>query len=129
MTIQLREWEGSRYFCNRVDAMQGNINKNISDFFVAGINYKKTEAVVRGLFAVNTDQYKGLFPVAGKFGVDEFFVLSTCNRTEIYGFAESPEQLISLLCTQTTGDRDNFKSLAYIKRGFKAVEHMFDVGS
>jgi glutamyl-tRNA reductase len=106
--------------------MQGN--KDISTFFVAGINYKKTEAAIRGDFAINSDQYSRIFPLAAGYGVNEFFILSTCNRTEIYGFADSADHLIALLCSQTTGDIDTFKSLAYIKCGMKAIDHIFNVG-
>jgi glutamyl-tRNA reductase len=103
--------------------------KDISTFFVAGINYKKTEAAIRGDFAVNNDQYAKTFPLATAYGINEFFIVSTCNRTEIYGFADTADQLISLLCTQTTGDKETFTSLAYIKRGLEAIEHIFNVGA
>jgi glutamyl-tRNA reductase len=57
------------------------------------------------------------------------FILSTCNRTEIYGFAQSSRHLIHLLCSQTAGDADVFKNEAYIKKGFEAIEHLFKVGA
>lgn len=62
-------------------------------------------------------------------GLNELFVLSTCNRTEIYGFASNANQLIELLCTQTAGDAATFKKLAYVKSGHKAVEHLFTVAA
>ena len=69
----------------------------ISNFFLAGINYKKTEADVRGQFAVNNDQYANILTIAPTLGITEIFVLSTCNRTEIYGFADNAAQLINVL--------------------------------
>ena len=107
--------------------MQRNIN-DISSFFVAGINYKKTEASIRGQFAINTDQYKNILALAPQKGIDQLFILSTCNRTEIYGFAESASSLVELLCSQTTGDRETFEKLTYIKSGTDVVEHLFNVG-
>ena len=107
--------------------MQRNIN-DISGFFLAGINYKKTEASIRGLFAINTDQYKNILALAPQKGIDQLFILSTCNRTEIYGFAESASSLVELLCSQTTGDRETFEKLAYIKSGTDVVDHLFNVG-
>ncbi|HJU45934.1 MAG TPA: glutamyl-tRNA reductase, partial [Chitinophagaceae bacterium] len=62
-------------------------------------------------------------------GISSLFILSTCNRTEIYGFAEEADQLIQLLCSQTNGNAPTFKKLAYIKEGLKAVEHLFHVGA
>ena len=58
---------------------------NMNRFFVAGINYKKTEAEMRGLFAINHEQYAAVLDAADAAGIHEIFILSTCNRTEIYG--------------------------------------------
>ncbi|MEJ7589741.1 MAG: glutamyl-tRNA reductase, partial [Ferruginibacter sp.] len=102
---------------------------DLSTFFIAGINYKKTDANLRGQYAINNEQYACLFPLALSYGVNEFFVLSTCNRTEIYGFAENPSPLCELLCTQTQGSENTFKEIAYIKKGHKAIEHLFEVAA
>ena len=109
--------------------MHGHSTKDISKFYIAGINYKKTDAVIRGQFAVSNDQYATLLSKAAEFGLHELFVLSTCNRTEIFGFAESADQLIHLLCTQTEGNASTFKQLAYIKNGLDAIEHLFSVAA
>jgi glutamyl-tRNA reductase len=109
--------------------MQGHSSKDISKFFIAGINYKKSDAEVRGKFAISQDQYANLLLLAPSYGVNELFVLSTCNRTEIYGFAEQPAQLIHLLCTQTEGNESTFLRIAYIKKGYDAAEHLFRVAA
>jgi glutamyl-tRNA reductase len=103
--------------------------KRLSKFFIAGINYKKTDAAIRGKFAVNNDQYSTILSIAPSFGLSEFFILSTCNRTEIYGFANDVSQLIDLLCTQTVGNKEIFTELAYIKNGEQAIQHLFEVGA
>ncbi|MGZ8538817.1 MAG: glutamyl-tRNA reductase [Flavisolibacter sp.] len=103
--------------------------KNISNFFVAGINYKKSDASIRGLFAINNDQYSSILEKATLQGLDEIFILSTCNRTEIYGFAYCSHQLIELLCSTTAGDLQNFKQAAYVKNGIEAIDHVFQVGA
>ena len=102
---------------------------NISNFFVAGINYKKTDADTRGQFAINNDQYEDILNLAPSLGLDSLFILSTCNRTEIYGFADHSAQLIDLLCMQTIGTSAAFTELAYIKCGSTAIEHLFNVGA
>ncbi|RYZ29057.1 MAG: glutamyl-tRNA reductase [Chitinophagaceae bacterium] len=103
--------------------------KNIPNFFVAGINYKKSDASIRGQFAINNDQYTTILELAALHGLDELFILSTCNRTEIYGFAHNSNQLVDLLCSQTVGDAETFKKAAYIKNGTEAIEHVFSVGA
>ena len=102
---------------------------NMNRFFVAGINYKKTEVELRGLFAVNHEQYAAVLDAASAFNVEEIFILSTCNRTEIYGLVDDANILIELLCSQTTGNIETFKKSAYIKNGADAVEHLFNVGA
>jgi glutamyl-tRNA reductase len=102
---------------------------NISKFFIAGINYKKTEALVRGQFAINTEQYGNVLALAHSKGLSEIFILSTCNRTEIYGFAENPSQLIDVLCSQTAGDKATFEELCFIEQGPLAIQHLFEVGA
>ena len=82
----------------------GNKTSDISGFFVTGINYKKTDAAIRGQFAISNEQYEKILTLAPSYHLNELFILSTCNRTEIYGFAEDASQLINLLCTQTTGN-------------------------
>ncbi len=109
--------------------MQGNSVKDIAHFFVAGINYKKTDAALRGQFAVNNEQYAAILALAPSFGLHELFILSTCNRTEIYAFSDDAHRLISLLCTQTTGTAAAFEEMAYIKNGAAAIEHLFDVAA
>jgi len=109
--------------------MPAQQHTDISTFFIAGINYKKSDAIIRGQYAINPDQYTALLAEAPQYGIKELFILSTCNRTEIYGFAQSAQELCELLCSQTQGSLENFTSLAYIKNGRKAIEHLFDVAA
>eukprot|EP01136_Pigoraptor_vietnamica_P026631 Opistho-1_new@81877 len=101
----------------------------INHFFTAGINYKKTDAAIRGEFAIGAAQYASLLEKAAKAGIEEVFVLSTCNRTEIYGVADNVNVLIDLLCSETSGDADTFRQLCYTKQGNEAIQHIFEVGA
>lgn len=103
--------------------------QNISQFFVAGINYKKTDASVRGQFAINNEQYEKILAIAASRNMAQFFILSTCNRTEIYGFAEEASKLVDLLCSETEGSLETFNKLSYIKQGQQAIQHLFEVGA
>jgi glutamyl-tRNA reductase len=109
--------------------MQTAYTKDLAHFFVVGINYKKTDAAIRGQFAINHEQYINVLSAAKGRGLNELFILSTCNRTEVYGFAERPEQLSELLCSFTEGSQQTFERLAYIKNGEQAILHLFYVGA
>lgn len=84
---------------------------------------------MRGRFAVGSEQYFKILQQAALHGLNEVFILSTCNRTEIYGFAHCSHQLIELMCSETIGTPEVFKQSAYIKNGMDAVEHLFNVGA
>jgi glutamyl-tRNA reductase len=107
----------------------GNSTSDISAFYIVGINYKKTDAAIRGQFAISNEQYEKLLALAPTYHLSELFVLSTCNRTEIYGFADNARQLADLLCSATTGHREDFLDMAYVKRGTEAIEHLFLVAA
>ena len=109
--------------------MDSHYFKDISNFFVAGINYKKSDASSRGQYAIGNEQYSNILQKAFLQGLNEIFILSTCNRTEIYGFAHNSKQLTELLCSETTGDHDSFLKASYIKRGIEAIEHVYNVGA
>lgn len=109
--------------------MQVNQPKNISNFHIVGINYKKTDATTRGAFAINQDQYQQILQDAKQSGLDDLFILSTCNRTEIYGFADNADQFFKLIDQHTIGNISQFQQLAYAKSGEEAVKHLYHVGS
>lgn len=101
----------------------------ISSFYVAGINYRKSDASIRGQFSINPKQYESLIESAPAVAVNNLFVLSTCNRTEIYGFAENALTLGQLLCKHTEGSFEDFQKMCYCKKGVEAIEHLFNVAA
>ena len=109
--------------------MSRNPSVDFSNFFVAGINYKKTDSEIRGSFAIGPQQYNNILRLAAEYDVRDLFILSTCNRSEIYGITDNPEQLVNLLCSQTQGSSELFNELAYRKSGLNALHHLFDVGA
>ena len=102
---------------------------NIADFYVVGISYKNTDAEIRGQFAINDSGYNALLEQASDVGLKECFVLSTCNRTEIYGFAVHPDHLVQVLCYDNHANAELFKQHAYVLKGTQAIEHLFKVGA
>jgi len=101
----------------------------IEDFTVVGINYRKSAADIRGQYTVNDEQYKIILDIAPALGLNDFFVLSTCNRTEIYGCVHHIELFVQLILSQSTGSEVAFRQMFYVKRGASAIKHFFEVGS
>lgn len=98
-------------------------------FWCIGINYHNTSTEVRGRFALDITAYEQLLKAAPGYGAFSVFVLSTCNRTEIYGVAKDPVLLMALLCEFTAGDIRTFNEHAYTKNATLAVQHFFNVAA
>ena len=106
----------------------GHISKH-STFYVVGLSYKKADADIRGKFSLDDVGKKNVLKQAQQEGVESLLVTSTCNRTEIYGFAQHPFQLIKLLCDNSQGTVEDFQKVAYIFKNQEAVRYMFRVGT
>ncbi|RXJ52272.1 glutamyl-tRNA reductase [Gelidibacter gilvus] len=98
-------------------------------FYAIGLSYKKADADIRGRFSLDDTSKKNLLHQAKEIGIESLIVNSTCNRTELYGFAEHPYQLIKLLCENSKGTIEEFQHVAYIHKNQEAISHMFRVGS
>ncbi len=105
-----------------------NMSKHTS-FYALGISYKKADAVMRGKFSLDAKAKATLLMQAEAEGIEALIVTSTCNRTEIYGFANHPYELIKLLCENSQGSVPEFQEIAYIYKNQEAVNHMFRVGT
>lgn len=98
-------------------------------FYTIGLSYKKADAETRGHFSLDNAGKVNLLQQAKTEGIDGIIITSTCNRTEIYGFAQHPFQLIKLLCEHTRGTVEEFEKVAYIYKNKDAISHMFRVGT
>lgn len=99
------------------------------NFYAIGLNYKKADAETRGHFSISESAQKAILISAKTEGITSLTLLSTCNRTELYGFAEHPFQLIKLLCEHTRGTVEEFEKVAYIHKNKEALSHLFKVGT
>lgn len=107
-----------------------NFNMSSSTtFYALGLSYKKADAAIRGKFSLDTKAQSDLFLQAKAEGIESLIVISTCNRTEIYGFANHPYELIKLLCKNSNGSVEEFQEVGYIYKNEEAVNHMFRVGT
>lgn len=107
-------------------------NNNLSRhqyFYAVGLSYRKADAEIRGKFSLGSEAKTGVLLQAKNEGIESLVVISTCNRTEIYGFAEHPFQLIKLLCDNSQGSVEEFQKVAFVYKGKEAISHVFRVGT
>ncbi len=105
-----------------------NLSKH-QTFYAVGLSYRKADAEIRGKFSLDEKAKTNVLRQAKTEGIDSLIVTSTCNRTEIYGFAQHPYQLIKLMCENSVGTVEEFQRVAYVYKNQEAISHMFRVGT
>ncbi len=103
--------------------------ENETNLYSIGVSYKKADAQMRGKFSLSKENQIALLQEAKANGIDGIFVLSTCNRTEVTGFAAHPFQLIGLLCKYSNGSVDEFASISNVYKNQDAIYHLFRMGT
>jgi glutamyl-tRNA reductase len=98
-------------------------------FYAVGLSYKKADAEIRGKFSLDAVAKTRLLEQAKNEGIESLIITSTCNRTEIYGFAEHPFQLIKLICENSNGTVEAFQKYGFVYKNKEAVGHIFRVGT
>lgn len=104
-------------------------NTSSATFQVIGLSYKKADAEIRGHFSVDANAQDAILAQAKEENMIGLVVISTCNRTELYGMVQDPQQLIEILCAHTSGTPDEFKKVSYTVQGQEALDHLFKVGT
>jgi len=100
-----------------------------SELVVAGISFRKTALDIRNKFAFNTEQIRKIYTDKHLSAPEDFFILSTCNRTEIYSTTGDPESLLKLFAYENGIDSAAIKNYSFIKTGDDAIKHLFRVAS
>jgi glutamyl-tRNA reductase len=109
--------------------MENNLIAKHPTFYAIGLSYKKADAEMRGKFSLDENAKTNLLHQAKRDKIESLVVTSTCNRTEIYGFAQHPFQLIKLLCENSQGTVEDFQKVAFVYKNHEAITHLFRVGT
>ncbi len=96
---------------------------------VVGVNYRKTSLEIRNKFAFTSDLLKRVYAEKCKNRQTGFFILSTCNRTELYSTNTSPVFLKEIFSEYTTASHDDVEAFTFVKQGDEAIHHLFRVAS
>lgn len=101
---------------------------------IIGINHKKAPLEVREKFSFSLESLKEQYLcLKGCAEVDEAFILSTCNRVELYGVGPDPSALAfrlqEFLCRTHGMPPQYFENYFYRKSGLDAFAHLFNVAA
>ncbi len=101
------------------------------NFWVLGISYQKADLALREKYCLSPTQAESLILDYRSAGGSGIVVLSTCNRTELYGFADDADQLLDLFLKHCSDDanKEEWTKLGIVKKNQAAIEHLLRVGS
>ncbi len=99
---------------------------------VIGLNHKTAEVELRERLAFNGPKLEeGLKELAGHPLIKEVFIISTCNRVELYLHSKEDisEELINFLSSFHSIESQTLRKSLYIMKNMDAVRHLFRVAS
>ena len=102
------------------------------DLVCVGLNHKNCPVEIREKLAFSqTSLPEALGRLAAREGVREVFILSTCNRVELYarGFSGVAEELIGFLSDFHQLEGCSYRNYLYQYQGRHAADHLFRVAS
>lgn len=100
-----------------------------SNFAVLSIGYEKADAEVRGKFAFFESHIKDFVNAIHEENLGDAFVVSTCNRTEIYTTTSNYLQIAELYCKVIDVSLEDFMKFVTITKREEALTHLFRVAS
>jgi glutamyl-tRNA reductase len=96
------------------------------ELHLVGLSHKSAPVAVREKVALGGDELKdAMSTLAGRPGVSEAMVVSTCNRVECYVYGESLEEARRFFLERTADAEGHL----YVHSGRDAVRHLFRVAA
>ena len=105
------------------------VHPTLEDFTAIGINHWDAPVEVRERFSLNEEKKSLLLEGASREGIRSLFVVSTCNRTEIFAQGVTSNELTRLLTAYSNGSLDEFHNYGFEYEGYRAVKHLFKVAT
>jgi glutamyl-tRNA reductase len=105
-----------------------NINKT-ANFAVLGISFEKADAETRGKFSFFDENIKGFVNDIHELNLGDAFVVSTCNRTEIYTTTPNYLLVAELYCKTIGVSLTDFMQYVNILKREEALNHLFRVSA
>lgn len=99
------------------------------NFAVLSISYEKADAETRGKFAFFDDHIKDFVTSIHDNDSGDAFVVSTCNRTEIYTTTDNYLHIAELYCEVIGVSLSEFMQYVTITKREEALKHLFRVAS
>lgn len=104
------------------------MTENINHFKVIGISHHLASVELREQFALSDTDISIIHKHLANY-TKGGFVLSTCNRTEIYFLASNADSLITSWAELAQTEQNFLQQYLYLYEGKQAIEYLFRVGT
>lgn len=101
----------------------------IENFCSIGISHWNCPLDIRELFSINKEQSDQLIEECKSFGTDSAFVISTCNRTQLFAYNGNVHQLKKLFIKHTGSHSSKFDKYGVILEGKQAIDKLFSIST
>ena len=102
---------------------------NTKNFTVLSISYEKANAETRSKFAFFDDNVKSFVNEIHDKKLGDAFVVSTCNRTEIYTTSQNYMAIAEMFCKSVEIGLMDFMQYVNVKNSEEALKHLFRVSA
>ncbi len=102
---------------------------DLNQFYLYSISYEKANAEIRGKFSFFPEQVASFSEQIQSQNLGAAFIVSTCNRTELYLYSEKPKEITRLFAEKVSVPIEAISEYAVIKNGKDALNHLFRVSA
>ena len=102
---------------------------NTKNFTVLSISYEKANAETRSKFAFFDENVKSFVNEIHDKKLGDAFVVSTCNRTEIYTTSQNYMAIAEMFCKSVEIGLMDFMQYVNVKNSEEALKHLFRVSA
>ncbi len=101
----------------------------IKKFYAISLSYEKADTKVRGKFSFFPELVESFSQKINSLQHTKTFVLSTCNRTELYTQTENINEVIDAFCREIQVSLEEFRQYISIYEAEKAITHFLRVSA
>lgn len=91
-----------------------------------GVSHWKTPVEIREKFSLNELQQSEILKNL-RNSIDSGFIISTCNRTEIYAITNQPEQVYNTFRLFSNVSYRTYEEHVFCKKSLEAMQHLYEM--
>ena len=100
-----------------------------NSLITVGISHWKSPVDIREKFSIDNKKNKLLIQEAKKIGIKSIFIISTCNRTQIFANNANPHTLKKLLINYSKGNEAGFQKFGFIIKNEDAINKLYEIST